>query len=72
MPPVSPHALRQKALREARQAAALRANLARRKDHKREQTFDARPESGSGFAVTATEAGAAAPDAELAPKGSHR
>jgi len=68
MPPLTPHAIRQQALRQARQAAALRANLARRKDQQREQTVDARAESGPELANSAS--GAA--DAGLAPKGSHR
>ena len=68
MPPQSPHAIRQKAAREARSAAALRANLARRKDQRRRQSTDGRVEASLGVAGSPE----GAPDADLAPKGSHR
>ena len=44
--PKNPTALQQESARRARQAAALRANLARRKDQQRQQTVDAQLETG--------------------------
>ena len=40
-------AIRREQQRKARQAAELRANLVRRKAHKREQSVTGRPEIGS-------------------------
>ena len=44
--PKNPTAVHQEAARRARQAAALRANLSRRKDQQRQQCVDDRPETG--------------------------
>ena len=44
--PKNPTALHQEAARRARQAAALRANLSRRKDQQRQQSVDVSPPSG--------------------------
>jgi len=70
MPALTPHALRQKALREARQAAALRSNLARRKGQRRLQSTDEPAKAGPAASEPACQVHDL--EADLAPKGSHR
>ncbi len=50
-------AIEREAQRKARQAAALRANLLKRKAHKRQQSVIIDPASGTGPAISAPVAG---------------
>ena len=51
--PLNETAIRHAAQRKAREAQALRANLARRKAAKRQQDLNNRPEIGTGLAHAA-------------------
>ena len=65
--PKHPEAIRRQAQRESRQAAALRANLSRRKDQQRQQAGDVGLAAGSP-----TPEPAPAADPDLAPDPPHR